>query len=108
MVFSRFRPQEVLGFFWSPYDDAKEGKQKVTTLHISISLHVIKWRLGLLAGGVSLQIRGHNELAHWKNQALKPRKKTLVFRTRPLTMYIMLAQLHFQGESYNAYKKVPT
>ena len=25
-------------------DDAKEGKQKVTTLHISISTHVIKWR----------------------------------------------------------------
>ena len=68
---------------------------------------------------MSLQIRAHNELAHWKKrpscsfraegkklQALK--KKTLVFRTRPLTMYIMLAQLHFQGESYNAYKKVPT
>ena len=67
---------------------------------------------------MSLQIRGHNELAYStssveeKPAMAKLEKKTLVFRTRPLTMYIMLAQLHFQErrerESHNAYKKVPT
>ena len=51
---------------------------------------------------MSLQIRGHNELAYStssveeKPAMAKLEKKTLVFRTRPLTMYIMLAQLHFQ------------
>ena len=39
-AFGGLRRSQSLG-----YDDAKEGKQKVTTLHISISLHVIKWRL---------------------------------------------------------------
>ena len=68
--------------------------------------------------GMSLQIRGHNELAYStssveeKPAMAKLEKKTLVFRARPLTMYIMLAQLHFQErrerESHNAYKKVPT